>query len=100
MLSLINNLQENSLYNSILQIQMANVVSYLQDTTNQALLLTNCTTCVTNLKAAKSVDKTAERTRQQIASDIHRQFQQVARNATRSNAPYEFDSDEDIEHLF
>ncbi|CAF0805190.1 unnamed protein product [Rotaria sordida] len=61
-----------SLYNSILQIQMANIVSYLQDTTNQALLLTNCTTFVTNLKAAKSADKTAERTRQQIASDIHR----------------------------
>ncbi|CAF0865800.1 unnamed protein product [Rotaria sordida] len=99
-LSLINNLQADSLYNSVLQIQMANVVSYLQDTTNQALLLTNCTTFVTNLKAAKSVDKTAERTRQQIASDIHRPFQQVVRNATRSNAPYEFDSDEDIEHLF
>jgi ribosomal protein L22 len=92
-LSLINNLQVNSSYNSILQLQSANFVSYLQNTTNQALLSTNCTTFVTDLKAAKSADQEAERTRQKIASKIEKEFQQVARNAT-DNRPNELDSDE------
>ncbi|CAF2648189.1 unnamed protein product [Rotaria sp. Silwood2] len=101
MLSLISNLQANSSYNSVLQLEMVNVVSYLQNTTNQALLSTNCTTFVTNLKAAKSADEAAERTREQIASDIQRQFKQVAHNATGSNNHNELeDSDEDKHYHF
>jgi hypothetical protein len=90
-LALINNLQANSTYNSTLKLQSANFVSYLQNTTNQALLSTNCTIFFTNLKAARLADKAAERTRQQITSEIERKFEQVTRNVTGSNELYELE---------
>ncbi len=99
-LALINKLQANSSYNSVLQLQSANFVSYLQNTTNQALLSNNCTAFMTNLKAAKSADNAAEYTRQQIASNIQQQFQQVAHNATGSNGPNELDSGEQMDYHF
>lgn len=86
-LSLITNLQLNSTYNPVLQLQSPNFVSYLQNTTNQALLSTNCTAFVTNLKMAKLADELAERIRENIAFNIQYQLKQVARSATggRSN---------------
>jgi hypothetical protein len=98
-LSLINNLQANSSYNAILQLQFDNFVSYLQNTTNQALVSTNCTTFVNDLKAAKSADQEAESTRQKIASKIEKEFQQVACNAT-DNRPNELDCDEHERHRY
>ncbi|CAF1047359.1 unnamed protein product [Rotaria sp. Silwood1] len=100
MLSLINTFQANSLYNSVLQTEMANVVSYFQNTTNQALLSTNCTAFMTNLKTAKLADKVAAQARDQIASDIRRQFKQAALNATGLKPPSELDSSESKEHRF
>ncbi len=94
-LALITKLEANSSTNSVLQLQSANFVSYLQNTTNQALLSTNCTTFVTNLKAAQSADNAAECTRQRIASNIEQKFQQVARNATHSNGPNELDDNDE-----
>jgi len=88
-LILINNLQANSTYNSTLKLQYANFVSYLQNTTNQALLTTNCTVFFANLKAAQLADNAAENTRQQIAAKIEQQFEQVTRNVTGRDELYE-----------
>ena len=87
-LSLLNTLQRNSLYNSVLQVEMGNFVSYLRNATNQALLRRNCSAFINGLKAAKSADRAAKRTRRRIAFDIQRQLRMITRNATGSYRPY------------
>lgn len=99
-LALINKLQANSSYNSVLQLQSANFVSYLENKTNQALLSTNCTAFVISLKAAKTADEIAEHKQQQIASYIEHQFEQVARNTTGSNNPDGIENGEGKKHRF
>ena len=87
-LSLLNNLQRNSLYNSVLQVEMGNFVSYLRNATNQALLRRNCSAFINGLKAAKSADTATMRTRRRIAFHIRSQLLKVAYNATGSYRPY------------
>lgn len=92
-LALITNLQANSSYNSVLQLQNANFISYLKNTTNQALLTTNCIAFVANLKTAIAADEQAERARKQICKNIEQQFDQITRNVTGSNCRNELDFD-------
>jgi len=94
-LALISTLQANSTTNAVLQLELPNFVSYLKNTTNQALSSTNCTSFVINLKAAQLTDKAAERAREKIDCYIEQQFQQAARNATGSNGRNELDFDDD-----
>ncbi len=93
-LTLINNFQTNATYNSVLQIQSTNFVSYITNSTNQGLLYSNCTGYVIGLQKAKLADKVAERTRQRIAQDIYRRIRQVPRDVTGSNGPNDMDSSE------
>ncbi|CAF3786632.1 unnamed protein product [Rotaria sp. Silwood1] len=97
-ITLINNFQLNSTYNSVLQIESPNFVAYLKDPTNQALLYTNCSSFINGVKVAKLADETAARTRQHIAQDIHQQFEQIPHNVTGSNGPNDLDSDEHDRH--
>ncbi len=93
-LPVIKALQANSTYNPVLQLNWYNFITYLQNTTNQALSQTNCTTFVANLKAAKQADKDAISARENIDFNIEKLFRQVARNATGNNGPNDFDSGE------
>ena len=81
-LPIINSLLANSTYKPILESGWTNYIAFLQNTTNQALLSSNCTVYVANLKAAVVADDNAERIRDDIASIIDKKFEQVARNAT------------------
>jgi len=101
-LTLTSNLQANSTTNAVLQLEFAHFVSFLQNTTNQALISTNCTTFVTNLHAAQLADKAAENAREKIDHYIEEQFDQVIRNATGSNGPnqLDFEGDNDQGHRF
>jgi len=90
-LSLITTLQANTTTNAILQQQYPNFVSYVKDSTNQALLLSNCTGFVSNLKVAQRADRNAVFATQLLARKIQQQFNQVARNATGSQGPTDVD---------
>lgn len=93
-LILLTTLQANSTLNSILQIQNANFVSYIKNITNQALITSNCTAFIANVKSAQFADVRAERQREQLADNIQRQFQQAAHNATGSSCRNELDCDD------
>jgi hypothetical protein len=90
-LTLINTFQSNSTYNSTLQLQSANFLTYVKSSTNQALLFTNCSNFVTGLVAAKSADVTAARKRQQVAQDICRRIRQVPHDVVGSNKTNDMD---------
>lgn len=90
-LSLIQTLQANTTTNATLQQRYSSFVSYLQNSTNQAVLTSNCTTFVSNLKVAQAADKNRECVAQELEDRIQQQFQQVARNATGSRKPVDVD---------
>lgn len=90
-LSLITNLQANATTNAVLQQQYPNFVAYLKNTSNQALLTSNCTSFVSNLKVAQRADKIAVLTTELQARQIQRQFQQVARTAIGNQGPTDVD---------
>jgi hypothetical protein len=91
-LSVINTLEGNSSYNSILKTRSVNFITYLKDTANQALLRTDCEAFIQGLKAAKNADKQAERTEKHLASTIRKQFKQIARDVTKGKGFVELDS--------
>jgi hypothetical protein len=90
-LPVISTIQGNSTLNAVLLLKWSNFVSYLQNTTNQALITNNCATFIANLKLAHAADDAVESKQEQIASNIDRQFQQVAFNATGYYEHNEFD---------
>jgi hypothetical protein len=91
-LSVIDVLQANSSYASILKLQSTNFITYLKDINNQELLRGNCSTFVNGLKAAKKADRAVEREQKHLAATIREQIKQVARDVTNGKGFYEFDS--------
>jgi len=91
-LSIINTLQANSSYNSILKSQFANFITYLQDTNNQGLLNSDCEGFIKGLKAAKKADKEAERAQRYLIKTIQKQIKQVGRDITNEKGFDELDS--------
>ena len=90
-LALVNNLQANPSWNSTLQLTSANFVACLKNSTNQAMITTNCPLFVATLRAAKILDVAAKNTRQQLACSLEQQFQQVIRNVTGGYGRNELD---------
>ncbi len=92
LLSVLDALQANASYNSILQFQSANYIKYLKDTTNQGLLNSDCEGFMKGLKAAMKADKEVERTQKNLAKIIEKKIKQVAWDITHGKGFYEFDN--------
>jgi hypothetical protein len=91
-LSVIDNLQDNSTYSSIFKSRSANFIAYLKDTTNQGLLKTDCEGFITGLKAAKKSDKEFEREQKKLARTIEKQLKQVMYDLNHGKEFQELDS--------
>lgn len=102
--ALIKTFEQNSTYNTVLQLEASNFVSYITNTTNQALLHSNCTAFVIGVKAAKIADAKAEKNREKIAKDIRKQIDQIPHTVTGSHGfndmDIDLDSSERDEHHF
>ena len=88
----IDSLQANSSYNSILKIRSANFIEYLKNTTNQQLLPTDCEAFIKGLTAAKKADKETERAQKRLTTTIRKQLQQVAHDVTNGKGFDEIDN--------
>jgi Glu-tRNA(Gln) amidotransferase subunit E-like FAD-binding protein len=91
-LSIIDVLQENSSYASILKLKSTNFITYLKDIHNQELLRSDCETFLKGLKEAKKADKAVQREQKYLAATIQEQIKQVARDVTNGKGFYEFDN--------
>ncbi|CAF3710762.1 unnamed protein product [Rotaria sp. Silwood1] len=91
-LSVIDVLQANSSYDSILKLQSANFIAYLKNTANQELLRNDCETFIKGLQTAKKADKTAQRVQQHLAATIHKKIKQVAREVTNGKGFRDLDN--------
>ncbi|CAF3230251.1 unnamed protein product [Rotaria sp. Silwood2] len=90
--SVIDVLQANSSYNSILKLQSANFITYLKNTTNQQLLHNNCEAFIKGLKTAKKADETAQHAQQHLAATIRKKIKQVTRDVTNGKGFYDLDN--------
>lgn len=86
-LAAINAVQANATTNAILQQDRTNFVTYLRNSTNQVLALTNCTVFLTGLKGAMVADRQAVYGRLRMLSSIEQQFRQAASSAVGTNGP-------------
>ncbi len=93
--ALINTFEQNSTYNTVLQLEASNFVSYITNATNQALVHSNCTAFVIGVKTAKAADAKAEHNRQKIAEDIRKRIDQIPHIVTGSYRPNDMDMDLD-----
>jgi hypothetical protein len=97
-LTLITYFQLNATYSPVFQLESPNFILYMKNSTNQALLYSNCTAFVIGVKNAKSADEAAECTRERISQYIDQRFQQVVYNVTGSKGPNDLDSSEHCHH--
>ncbi|CAF3102197.1 unnamed protein product [Rotaria socialis] len=91
-LSVVDILQANSSYNTILNLQLTNFIAYLKDTKNQEILSNDCQAFLKGLKEANKADKTIQRQQKNMATLIRKNLEQAARSVTNGKGFYDLDS--------
>lgn len=91
-LALINDLQNNAAYQSILTSHWGNFIKYIQQPANKELVHKNCPDFIVGLKAAKEADRDVIIQQKNFARTIAKQMKGVMRDLNNGKAFQEFDS--------
>ena len=89
--NLINSLQGNASYTSVLQFTTANFIAYIRSPSNRGLLSSNCTAFVAGVRTAKLADIAGRRMMEKIDREIHERIRQVPRTVVDSYAHNDMD---------
>ena len=89
--NLINSLQGNASYTSVLQLTTANFIAYIRSPSNRGLLSSNCTAFVAGVRTAKLADIAGRRMMKNIDREIHERIRQVPRTVVDSYAHNDMD---------
>jgi len=81
---LITNLQSNGSFTDVLT-ERATEIAYLQDTSNDGLLTSNCTAYFTGLDSARQTDRTAVEAKQQYFRAAQQAFFEILRSIIGNN---------------
>lgn len=77
---MITNLQANGTFTEVLS-DLQQQIAYLQSTSNDGLLSSNCTGYFSGLESAKKADRDVQETKRQQFKDVMAAFYQVVKSA-------------------